>query len=221
MASQLKELSKRLRRQYGKLLIATFNEGFAPGSVLEARSWNDLNLVGHLNKTIPKAELPELVGPTTVLFGNFEREHELNIGGALDLIQPNASAKSKFKKAKSSQATFESLLATSYDLFELSDLLRSRDSFWTTTLGETMQERRTRICYQAIRGKITFSFQGSGEALIDMKATVGNLRSAGIDSGWKWRNNFLLESKKEVTIAIETARWHQGKRRLTPMKSKI
>lgn len=221
MASALKALSKRLRRQYGKLLVTTFDDGFEPGSILQARSWNDLNLVGHLNKTISRSELPEIVGPTTVLFGNFEREHELNIGGALDLIRPNANAAARFKKAKSSQATFESLLATSYDLFELSDLLRSRDAFWETTLGEAMQERRTRICYQAIRGKITFSFQGSGEALIDMKAAIGNLRSAGIDSGWKWRNNFILESKKEVTIAIETARWHKGKRRLTPMKSSI
>jgi hypothetical protein len=71
------------------------------------------------------------------------------------------------------------------------------------------------IVVQIIRCKLTFLFRGNGSFGLDLQATtLKNLKSAGLDAKWTWRNESTLESNKEVLLAVEIVRYDQKKKRL-------
>ncbi|MHC4482389.1 MAG: hypothetical protein ACYSW4_02450 [Planctomycetota bacterium] len=218
MANSLKMLSKRIFKNHGIRLIPTFDGGIRPGSVLEVKSLTDVNHLGHVKGSMNnKTSFPVEIGPTPALISDFNNQHELNINGAVELLRPSAQARAYFKRAKSAVATFGGVVTYRVDLFKLEEAIEKDKSLLLGPVGQTLREnRKSRIVYQIFRSTLSFTFVGSGGIGIDLKAELGNLKSAKLDAGWKWQNKATLESKKEILVAVEAAKYSFTKKRLCP-----
>lgn len=221
MAKSLSTLAKQLRRNHGFLLVPSFDAGIRPGSILNARRWNDISRIGHLDDGLAAAALPAVNGPSVCMLADFNRTHEMGVDAAMELIRPRANAKAKFRRAREVVARFDSPMIWQMSLFDIEDAVRADSKIWQKAIGRALLERRTRVVYAVVRGKLSFMFRGSGELGIDIKGDIGSLRDAGLEPEWKWRNDATLESKKELTIAVETARYVERRQAFRPMAAKV
>lgn len=221
MGKSLSRLARQLRTSHGYALLTTFDGGYVPGTVVSAHRWNNIDRIGALKDGLEKELIPPVEGPVICALENFNRTHEMNVGGALAYIRPAGGASGTFKQSKSVVAAFDSPQIHSMSLLELTDAIRESDEIWETTLGDALLERKTRVVYAVVRAKLSFTFLGAGAVGVDMKGAVGGLSNVELGSGWKWRNEATLETKAELPVAIETARWVKGKRRLVPMGRRV
>lgn len=208
----LKTLASQLKKNHGMLLVSTFDASFTPGTVVNVAGWNDITKIDHLSREFPN--LPAVEGPSACLLADFKRNHELSVDAAATLVQAPVSAKVQFQKASDVVCAFDSPVTYSLSLLGLEDLLESTPAIWTKALGQALKLKRTHVVFQTVRGRISFLFRGSGGIGIDLQSgALGNLSSAGLGTGWKWRNEATLESKQEVLIAVEAARYNATKQR--------
>lgn len=211
----LKTLADQLWKNHGITLIPTFDNTISAGSVLSRLHWNNINLIGQLANSSAKDSLPPVEGPKSCLLADFKRSHELNVSAAVSLLQAPAKIGVKLQTVVDVVANFDSPVTYTMDLLRLEDALEGQpDTFWTTALGQRLStDKRTRIVYQVIRGKISFMFRGSGGVGVDLQADkIPDLGEVGLSTGWKWRNEATLESKQELVIAVDYA-WYNWKRK--------
>lgn len=217
MAKSLRTLATQLKKNHGYALVPTFDDGVRPGTVVERRRWNDLNRIGQLtdDDAIARGDLGEIEGPTPCLLTEFNRRHELTLEAALDLLGPVGSAASEFERSREVVAGFDSPVTYSSSLFTLEDALERDPRFWERTVGQHLRSRRHYVVYRVVRARLSFLFRGTGSAGIDMKSTkLRNLKSVELSAGWSWRNEATLESKKEILVAVEMARYRSRKKKL-------
>jgi len=211
----LKTLADQLWKNHGVTLIPTFDDSIEAGSVLDRQNWNNIGVVGHLNKSSAKDALPTVEGPKSCMLADFKRSHELNVDAALSLLHAPAKLGAKFQDVTDVVTSFDSPVTYTMDLLQLEDVLETQpDTFWTSAVGQHLSnDNKTRIVFQVIRGKMTFLFRGSGGVGLDVKADkVPNLGDVGLGAEWKWRNEATLESKEEVVLAVDYA-WYDVKKR--------
>ena len=222
MAKTLGTLARQLRKNHGFLLVTTFDAGIRPGTVLHARSWNDISRIGHLDDVLPESALPAVEGPSVCMLADFNRTHEISVDAALEMIRPDARAKTKFRHAREVVARFDSPVLYQMSLFDIEDAVRAAPAaIWRKAGGRALQDKRTRVVYAVVRGKLSFLFRGTREFGIDIRGEFGATRNAKLAPEWSWRNEATLESKKELTIAVETARYLNGKGVFRPLKAKV
>jgi hypothetical protein len=221
MAKSLNTLAKQLRRNHGFLLVTSFDAGIVPGTILNARRWNDISRIGHLDDGLDAAALPAVDGPAVCMLADFNRSHEMGVDAALQLIRPRGDVSTRFRRAKEVVARFDSPMIRQMSLFDIEDAVRANDSIWDKAIGRALVERRTRLVYAVVSGRLSFMFRGTGEFGIDIRTDVGNLHDVGLEPEWKWRNEATLESKKELTIAVETARYVERRQAFRPMAAKV
>ena len=189
-----------------------------PATVLNRRKWNDIDRIGTLqsDSVITEAQLGEIEGPTPCLLADFNRQHELSIGGSLDLIQPAASAKAEFKRAKEAVASFGAPVLYTRDLLVMEAAIESAaPGLWNRPTGQALADSKTFVVFQVVKAKLSFLFRGSGSAGINLAGgPLKDLKAAGLNLGWTWRNQATLESKKEILIAANLARYNKSKGRL-------
>ena len=218
MGSSLKALASQLKKNHGFHLIPTFDNGIVPAAILNRRKWNDIDRISHLrsDSVIVETDLGAIEGPTPCLLADFNRHHELAIGGSLDLIQPVASAAVEFKKAKEAVASFGAPVLYTRDLLILETAIESAaPALWNRPIGQALEDRKTFVVFQVVKAKLSFLFRGSGSAGINLAAgPLKDLKAAGLNLGWSWRNEATLESKKEIVIAANLARYNKSKGRL-------
>lgn len=215
----LKMLADQLWKNHGVSLVPTFDAGIQPGSVLLRSDWNQIGHIGSIASVIPAAKLPPTVGPSPCMLADFKRSHELNVGAAVELLAAPAGLGAELSKVADASATFDSPVTYTMDLLRLEDVLEAQGKkFWDSALGQKLLDRKvgkdTRIVYQTIRGRLSFVFRGSGGVGVDLKSgPLGDLSKVGLKAGWRWRNEATLESKKELTIAVDYA-WYDTKRQM-------
>jgi hypothetical protein len=216
MAKGLKTLANQLKRNHGVLLVPTFDAGVKPGTLLAVNSWNNIDRIGHLtdDRSITADKLGAIEGPTPCLLADFKRTHELQLDAALDLIKPKGTAKGQFKRAREVVASFDSPVTYSVSLLQLEDAVETSAGLWQRNVGQRLRLKKTRVVFQVVRAKLSFLFRGSGGAGMDLKATsLGKLSSVGLGGKWSWRNEATLESKEELVVAVEAARYAFKKKR--------
>lgn len=206
----LKTLAEQLKKNHGVVLITTFDDGVDVGSVLNRKDWNDIDRIGHIGKGLPVASLPSVEGPFACMLADFKRNHEMKLDASLSLLAPGSNVKGQLGNVADVVVTFDSPQTYSLDLLQLEDAIEAQpQTFWTRALGQALQEKRTRVVFQVIRSKMSFQFRGSGGAGV-------SVNKFGLDAGWQWRNEATIESKKELLVAVEYARYDTGKRRFVP-----
>jgi len=216
MAKSLKILADQLRKNNGGIrLTPLFDDGIVPGSAVEVESWNITDRVGHVRELLGKDGIPTIEGPIACLLEDFKRAHDLNLSSAVELLQPSATAKAEFSRAKEAIAHFDSPVIYGMSLTELEDAIEAADeAAWKKALGQRLQLKKARVVYQVIRGRLSFFFRGQGSVGIDLQGSkLGDLQKAGLSAGWKWRNESTLESKRELVIAVKCARYLMKKQR--------
>ena len=214
MAKSLRTLALQLRRNHGVTWIPTFDAGIRPGSVLDFKRWNDVDHIGHLTDDPALAEQDlEVVGPVPCLLADLRRTHEVRLSAALELLQPRPSAQADFQRAKEVVVGFDSPVSYTTSLIRLETVLEADPELWQRPLGQWLKRRRTRVVFQVIRGRLSFLFRGSGAAGVDLQAELANLDRIRLGDRWQWRNEATLESKHEVVLAVETARYRFKHRR--------
>jgi hypothetical protein len=169
MAKSLSTLARQLRKNHGFLLVPSFDAGIRPGSVLNARRWNDISRIGHLDDGLAAAALPAVEGPAICLLADFNRTHEMSADAAMELIRPPAKVKAKFKRAREAVARFDSPMIYQMSLFDIEDAVRADDGIWRKAIGRSLADRRTRVVYAVVRGKLSFMFRATGEFGIDVR----------------------------------------------------
>ncbi len=217
MAKSLRTLAAQLKKNHGFALIPSFDHSIEPGSILEWRRWNDINHIGKLtdDRAIRRADLGEIEGPIPCQLADFNRKHEMTVGAALDLLKPAPSANAEFNRAREVIASFESPVLYSASLFVLEDAIEQDPRFWDRTVGQHLRLKRRYVVYQIVRAKLSFFFRGGGSAGVDLRASkLGDLATVKLKTGWSWRNEATLESKKEILLAVEMARYLRKRKRL-------
>jgi hypothetical protein len=139
----------------------------------------------------------------------------------MELIRPPAKVRAKFKRAREAVAKFDSPMIWQMSLFDIEDAVRADDGIWRKAVGRSLLDKRTRVVYAVVRGKLSFMFRGTGEFGIDVRGDIGNLQDAKLAGSWKWRNEATLESKQELTIAVETARYLKSRGVFRPLAAKV
>lgn len=215
MGKSLKALSGQLRKNHGVHLVPTFDSGIKPGTIILRKKWNDITKIGRLtdDRLITKEKLGPLEGPTPCMLADFNRHHEISVDAAVDLLQPVAGAKGHFKEAREAVASFNSPVTYSLSLMKIEDAVESDPNFWNGSVGQHLCRKNVFVVFQIICAKLSFLFRRSGSAGMNLKATpLGNLKAANLSSAWTWRNEAMLESKKEIVVAAEIARYRKKKR---------
>ncbi len=214
----LKTLADQLRNNYGITLLPTFDTGVVPGSMLSRQSWNDINPIGHLGKALVEGELPAIDGPKACMLADFRRTHEVSVDAALSVLQPVAGAEAHFQQASDAITSFDSPVTYTMDLNELEDVVEGQpDPFWTKAAAQKLRDKKTRVVYQTVRGRISFVFRGGGGASINLAAgPLSNLAKFQMDAGWRWRNEATIESKDELVLAVNYAKYNWGKAAFEP-----
>lgn len=214
-AKSIKSLSDQLWTNHGVSFIPTFDNGIEPGSVIERRSWNDINHLGHMRKGLTTGVFPATSGPTACLLADFTSAHQLQVSAAIGFLQSKGSLGGKLGKVKDVIGTFDMPVIYSVDLLELADLIKMQGPpFWQKALGQALGDRRTRVAYQVIKGRIAFLFRDSGGVGVNLEVgAMGDLSSVGLGAGWRWRNEATLESKSELVLGAQMARYDKNKAR--------
>ena len=134
---------------------------------------------------------------------------------SLRLLQPSdTGAESQFKRASEALATFDAPVIYSMSLLAIEDATESQPApFWDRALGQWLRDGKTRVVYQVIRSRLTFIFRGAGGRGLNLKAALGPLGSVGLGGQWRWRNEATIESKRELVVAVEAAKYNNGKKR--------
>lgn len=216
MAKGLKTLANQLKRNHGVLLIPTFDTGIKPGTLLTVNRWNNIDRIGHLtdDRSITAATLGTIEGPSPCLLADFKRTHELQLDAALDLIKPKGTAKAQFKRSREVVASFDSPVTYTASLLQLEDVVEASAGLWERNVGQRLKLKKTWVVFQVIRAKLSFLFRGSGGVGVNLKATaLGKLSNVGLGGKWSWRNEATLESKQELVVAVEAARYGFKKKR--------
>jgi hypothetical protein len=207
MANSLTTLKKELKK-VGFQLVPSFDTRITPGSIIHRPKWNDLSKESHINydKAI-KAMSLDVEGPALLGIQNFVKGIDFTVGASAKLLNlTSASAKASFAKVKQVAVSFETPLSNSMNLDQMSDAINSDPLFWTRATGRRLLQPKRYVAYQVVTAKIALVFLGKGNIAVGVKArTIGDLKSAGLSSTWKWRNEYSLESKKELVIAVDLA----------------
>lgn len=215
MAKSLKVLAAKLREQ-GLRLVPTFDLGIVPGSILEVRRWNDINRVGHItdDPAIQPGDL-DIEGPTPCALLDTVRGSGLEVKAALEMLQPSAAAKAEFLSAKEALVNFDSPVSYTVSRIRLEDTIERAPGFWDRNTGQHLRPKKRYLTIQVIRGRVAFLFRGSGSGGVDLRSTaLKNLKEAGLSGRWRWRNASTLETKDEVVIAVDLARYNFRKKML-------
>ena len=220
MGKSLSTLAGQLRRNHGFHLIPTFDNGIVPGTIVHRRRWNDISRVGRLvdDRAIDDEALGPVEGPTPCLLADFNRIHELSMRGALELLTPRtASARAEFRKAKEAVAMFGAPMLYTRSLILMEDAIEADPGIWDRGVGERIRSRNHYVVFQVVRARLTFLFRGSGTTAVDLQSgALKKLSSAGLGADWTWRNEATLESKKEIVVAAELARYRRKRNTLVP-----
>jgi hypothetical protein len=217
MAKSLMMLANQLRKNHGVHLVTTFDSGIEPGVLIERKKWSDIHRVARLtdDSAISATDLGPLEGPWPCLLADFTRNHEISLNAAMELLQPSASATAAFTKAKQVVACFTAPVIYGRSLVKLEDAIEKDPKFWERNLAQRLKSRQTFVVFEVVRSKLAFLFRGSGRAGIDLESTaLKDLKRAGLSAGWSWRNEATLESKKEMVVGVEIARYNQSSRML-------
>jgi hypothetical protein len=198
------------------MLVPTFEGGIRPGTILDVRRWNDIDAVGALtdDRSIRAEDLGPVEGPTPCLLADLRSVHELQVGAALELLRPVGAARARFRAAREAVISFDSPVTYKVSLLRLEDAVERDPTLWERNVGQRLRMKRARVVFQVVRGKLTFLFRGSGGAGIDLESTaLRNLGRVKLGQNWSWRNEATLESKRELVLAVETARYQVKRRR--------
>ena len=209
MRNALRPISRQLKKS-GKVLLPTFDSSVTPGTILRVRKWNDITIIGSLARDpgISAAEL-EPPPPGDCFIPDVDRRNTLTLKGALELIQPNVKVKGEMNRVKEVRMEFVGLKVFRLDLMFLEELVERDPKIWNRMVGERLRSKRHFVAYEVIRGRLSMHFLGSGDAGIDVESAIPakNIKALGGGAKYSWTNGAVLETTKDVVIAVDLLRY--------------
>jgi hypothetical protein len=150
----------------------------------------------------------KVLGPADLGLMEFSRVHELDAGAGAELIGGAAAA--NLRKARTVNLSLGNPVKFFIeDQIELFSSLMGNSKWPASAQALTLAERDHFLVTEVVRTKLRYTFHTNGAVALSANATgLKDLKSANLNSAFKWDNDFELVTRKDVVVAFEAVCWN-------------